>query len=221
MDIKKGISYIAFGFLFTLLNINLNFNGTSINITPDFVGWILMFLAFDHLGQYVENKGYLKWIALILAILTGVIWVYGLVKPELSIDTVKTVVSFAGVVFMFILFGVLEEVARDKAPIYVKNISMLKILGYTGAEAGRIYNYATAAVVVVALIVTTPLAERLMKILYHIFMKKINGWLPYYIPSWMFVAIPAIGIGCYLMIHLLLSAKVRRVQLAGALRSME
>ena len=104
MDIKKGISYIAFGFLFTLLNINLNFNGTSINITPDFVGWILMFLAFDHLGQYVENKGYLKWIALILAILTGVIWVYGLVKPELSIDTVKTVVSFAGVVFMFILF---------------------------------------------------------------------------------------------------------------------
>ena len=52
-------------------------------------------------------------------------------------------------------------------------------------------------------------------------MKKINGWLPYYIPSWMFVAIPAIGIGCYLMIHLLLSAKVRRVQLAGALRSME
>ncbi len=128
MDIKKGISYIAFGFLFTLLNINLNFNGTSINIMPDFVGWILMFLAFDHLGQYVENKGYLKWIALILAILTGVIWVYGLVKPELSIDTVKMVVSFASVVFMFVLFGVLEEVARDKAPIYVKNISMLKIV---------------------------------------------------------------------------------------------
>ena len=128
MDIKKGISYIAFGFLFTLLNINLTLNGSSINIMPDFVGWILMFLAFDHLGHYVENKAYLKWVALILAILTGIIWVYGLIKPDLNIDIVKMVVSFVSVVFMFILFGVLEEVARDKAPIYAKNISMLKIV---------------------------------------------------------------------------------------------
>ena len=125
--------------------------------------------------------------------------------------------GFAVVIYILLLY-LLAKMVVDKNR---QNISMLKILGYTGAEAGRIYNYATAAVVVVALIVTTPLAERLMKILYHIFMKKINGWLPYYIPSWMFVAIPAIGIGCYLMIHLLLSAKVRRVQLAGALRSME
>lgn len=128
MDIRKGISYIAFGFLFTLVNINLNINNTSLNITPDFVGFILMFFAFDKLGHYVEDKGYLKWIALILAILTGVIWVYGLVKPDLNIDIITTIVSFMGVVFMFVLFGVLEKIARDHAPTYEKNISMLKIV---------------------------------------------------------------------------------------------
>ncbi len=128
MDIKKGISYIAFGFLFALVNINLNFNGGSLNVTPDFVGWILMFFAFDRLGHYVEDKTYLKWAALILAILTGVIWVYGLAKPELDIGIVKTIVSFVQAAFMFILFGVLEQIARDHAPLYEKNISMLKIV---------------------------------------------------------------------------------------------
>jgi putative ABC transport system permease protein len=125
--------------------------------------------------------------------------------------------GFAVIIYVLLLY-LLAKMVVDKNR---QNISMLKILGYTSAEAGRIYNLATAAVVVVALIVTTPLAERMMKILYHIFMKKINGWMPYYIPGWMFAAIPLIGMGCYLMIHLLLSVKIRRVKLAQALRSME
>ncbi|MBQ6559452.1 MAG: hypothetical protein IJL85_01345 [Erysipelotrichaceae bacterium] len=128
MDIKKGISYIAIGFLFTLVNINLKLNSTTLNITPDFIGWILIFFAFDRLGHYTENKAYLKWIALILAILTGVIWVYGIMKPEFDIDIVKTIVSFVSVGYMFLLFNILEKIAKDHAPTFEKNISMLKII---------------------------------------------------------------------------------------------
>ena len=128
MDIKKGISYIAFGFLFTLVNINLQLNGGSLNITPDFIGWILMFFAFDKLGSYVGGKGYMKWIALVLAIATGVVWVCGIAKPELDLDIIKTVVSFVSMGYMFILFGILEGIARDHAPSFEKNISMLKIV---------------------------------------------------------------------------------------------
>ena len=128
MDIKKGITYIAFGFLFTLVNINLTVNGATLNITPDFVGWILMFFAFDKLNGYMEGKDYMKWIALILAIMTGVIWICGLVKPELNIEIVKTIVSVLEVAYMFVLFGILEKIARDHAPAFEKNISILKIV---------------------------------------------------------------------------------------------
>ena len=48
MNIQKALTFIAFGFLFTLLNININ----SINFTPSFIGWILLFLAYDNLGTY-------------------------------------------------------------------------------------------------------------------------------------------------------------------------
>ena len=70
MDLKKALTYVAIGFLFTLINLNITIGTITINFTPDFVGWILFFLAFDKLGSYVEGKTYLKWMALVLAIIS-------------------------------------------------------------------------------------------------------------------------------------------------------
>ena len=125
--------------------------------------------------------------------------------------------GFAIVVYVLLLY-LLAKMIIDKNS---QNISMLKILGYTSREAGGIYSKATAIVVVCALIFTLPLSERLMRALYYFFMKDLNGWLTYYLPAWLFVVIPAIGIVCYFFIHLLLTKKVRHVGLAHALRSME
>ena len=69
MNIKKGISYVAFGFLFTLVNFNLTINSVSICVTPDFIGWLLFFLAFDKLGTYISDKSYMKWNALVMSLI--------------------------------------------------------------------------------------------------------------------------------------------------------
>jgi len=61
MNVKKSLSLIAFAYFFTLVNLNLQSNGTSINIFPDFIGWILFFLAHDKLGSYMDGKKYMKW----------------------------------------------------------------------------------------------------------------------------------------------------------------
>ena len=84
MNIKKGISYVAFGFLFTLVNFNINFPSVSINIMPDFIGWLLFFLAFDKLGDYVSSKPYLKWMALALMIVSGAVWLEAFVGYDLD-----------------------------------------------------------------------------------------------------------------------------------------
>ena len=128
MDIKKGLSYVAFGFLFTLVNFNLTLNGGTVNVMPDFVGWILFFLAFDKLGTYISDKKYMKWISLILAVVTAALWILGMAKPELDVDVFNTLAAVVSAVYMFILFGVLENIARDYKSSRAETIRMLKIL---------------------------------------------------------------------------------------------
>ena len=71
-SLKRGLSFVAFGFLFTLVNLNLTLNGTTVNVIPDFIGWALLFRAYDMLGHYMDGKNYLKWTFLILLILSAV-----------------------------------------------------------------------------------------------------------------------------------------------------
>ena len=128
MNLKKALSLIAFGFLFTLVSINLTVNGQKINLTPDFIGWILMMVAFDNLGDYVKDKMYLKWMSLILAVAYAVLWIFSLVKPELNLGILNTCAAIVSSVYMFMLFGILEKIAHDIGSARESTIRMLKIL---------------------------------------------------------------------------------------------
>ena len=126
MNIKKALSFIAFGFMFTLIDLNLTFNGTSINVTPDFIGWILIFISLGYLGDYVSDKAYLKVVALLIAVCSAAIWLAGIVKPEINIDIFKTIMGLVEAVFMFIFFGVIENIAKDYNSTRTGTITMLK-----------------------------------------------------------------------------------------------
>ena len=128
MNLKQGLTFVAFGFLFTLVNLNITLNGSTLNIMPDFIGWILFFLAFDKLGKYVEDKRYLKWIALILTIATAVLWIFDIAEPAFSIGFLKTIVTVVSTAYMFILFGSLEKIAHDYESASETTLHMLKIL---------------------------------------------------------------------------------------------
>ncbi len=126
MDLKKGLTYIAIGFLFTLVNFNLTLNGATINIMPDFVGWILLFLSYDLLGHYTDGKQYLKWISMALIILYGVIWVTDILKPELDTGILVTIGGVVSTVFLFIYFGILERIAEEYDSPRASTIGLLK-----------------------------------------------------------------------------------------------
>ena len=127
-DIKKGITLIAVGFLFTLININLTINTLKINVTPDFVGWFLFFLAFDNLGDYGKGKEYIKWLSLCLAIAVTALWIIGIVMPEQPVDIFKTIVSVLSSIYIFILFGILAKIAEDYGSNKASTINFLKYL---------------------------------------------------------------------------------------------
>ena len=128
MNIKKALSLVAFGFLFTLVNINLTLNGTSLNVTPDFIGWILLFLAMGKLGSYAEGKQGLKWIFKILAVVTAAVWVMGIVSPWIELSFyAKLAINVVETIGLFILFGIMEKVAEDNGS---ERRSTLRILKY-------------------------------------------------------------------------------------------
>ncbi len=58
MNVPKGVKYAALGFLFQLLNVNLNFGSVVINIIPEFVGWIFLFLACGLLADYLRRSSF-------------------------------------------------------------------------------------------------------------------------------------------------------------------
>ena len=128
MNLKKALSYIAFGFLFTLVNVNITMDDASINIVPNFVGWILFFLAMYPLGSYAEGKGYLKWLALLLAGVGCVTWFASILSPELDLSGWNMIPNLLAAFYMFVLFGILEKIARDYSSPLESRIHTLKIL---------------------------------------------------------------------------------------------
>lgn len=124
MNIQKALSFIAFGFLFTLLNININ----SINFTPSFIGWILLFLAYDNLGKYNEDKVWLKWTALALAVLSLAVWILGLTNPDFSTRILDAIISVVSAVYLYFLLGMLENVADDYGSGLSKKLHNVKLV---------------------------------------------------------------------------------------------
>ncbi len=117
-QIRKGLSYAAYGFLFVLININLGFNGRSVDIMPDFIGFILFFLAFDLLGSYTAGREYLKWASLLLIVLSGAQWIMNIASPApeeagSAASILQSVTTIVAAIYFFIFFGSLEAVARD------------------------------------------------------------------------------------------------------------
>ena len=128
MDLKKGLSLTAFGFAFVLINLNLTLGGVTLNVTPDFIGWIMLTLAVDRLGKYTDGKKYLKFVALVMVILSASVWTLQIMKPEYDISILTTLENVVAAVFMFIFFGCLELVANDYGSPRESTIRTLKIL---------------------------------------------------------------------------------------------
>lgn len=100
-------------------------------------------------------------------------------------------------------------------------ISMIKILGYTDSEARRLYNRATAIVVIISLLISIPICHFAIKAIYCAMMLDYTGWLTFYIAPWVYVVMFGVGIVCYGIIHLIEMKRIRKIPLSVALKNME
>lgn len=122
-------------------------------------------------------------------------------------------------VFLYVL--VIYLLAKMIVEKNEQSISMIKILGYSDKEAGSLYNRATGAVLVISLLLVIPICHFTMMVIYYVMMQQFNGWLTYYVAPWVYPAMIAIGIVCYLVVHMIQMKRIRRIPMGRALKDME
>lgn len=132
-------------------------------------------------------------------------------------DMFTMVCVFAAVLYILLMYLLAKLVVEKNA----SSVSMIKILGYTDKEAGKLYNRATSIVVILSLLITLPLDCLAMKGLFYVFMAEIHGWLTFWIAPWIYPAMFVIGIVCYFIVHLIQSKKIAKIPMSQALKNME
>ena len=125
--------------------------------------------------------------------------------------------GFAMLMYMLLIYLLSKMIVEKNS----RSISMIKILGYSSREAGRLFNTTTAIMVAVSLVVSLPLCYLAMRGIYYIMMQEINGWLTFYIAPWIYFAMLSMGIVCYSIVHFLQMRRIKRIPLAQALKDME
>ncbi len=122
------------------------------------------------------------------------------------------------IVMYFILMYFITKTILDKN---AKTIGLIKVLGYTGNEIGRLFNRATFISYVVSLVVALPVIYYLMRIIWDMLMTRFNGYLIYWVPFWLFPVMVGVGLVSYLMLHPVLMRRINKIPSGVTVKGME
>lgn len=101
------------------------------------------------------------------------------------------------------------------------SISMVKILGYTNAEIGRLYLISTTWVIIISQIITIGLSTVIMNWLYKYFMAKMTGWLTLYYAPKIFPEMFVLGLLVYAVVAAFQLIKIHKIPMDEALKNVE
>ncbi len=103
MTLKKGLTFVAFGFLFISVNINLNLNHLVLDLLPAFVGWIFFALAYSKLGSYTAYRQQFCWIPILLAVYTALDWLLAMLDIALNLPLLNFASLILEAVYLFLV----------------------------------------------------------------------------------------------------------------------
>lgn len=117
-----------------------------------------------------------------------------------------------------ILMYLLTKIVIDKN---ARQISFLKVFGYEKKEIKRLYLTATTRVVIGSLLLGLPLVYFTIQKCFEAVLMKVSGYVPIYIPLYLFAEIVVIGVVSYSFINFFHTKKVDRIEMAEALKNRE
>lgn len=146
---------LFWGFLFINLNFNLNFNAHTLNVLPDFVGYILLLQGMKDLEPESHFFQAARPFAIGMAVYTAILWVgalFGITSNEGWVSQLLGLVSMVVALYIswVLIQGVLEMEAAKAADLNGPKLYQLwKVLTVAQAAAkviGLLANLANLSV---------------------------------------------------------------------------
>ncbi|MBQ6334601.1 MAG: hypothetical protein IJI46_06000 [Erysipelotrichaceae bacterium] len=126
MKLNQGIRLIAIGFLFTIINLNITTTSNTINVTPDFIGWLLIAAGLTKMKEYTRRKPYYLGGAVLLTLITIALWLTAIIFPKFDLRYYEVGASLITGLYIFILLGLLAKIAKDHGSRHAHNLRVLR-----------------------------------------------------------------------------------------------
>jgi len=138
---------------------------------------------------------------------------------SVSMGNMMYLVQGIAIIIFMILIYLLSKIIIEKN---AQSISMTKILGYNNKEIGLLYIMSTSIMVLLFEMMTIPLVDVVMRIIYREMMiEMMTGWIPYIVNPIIFVKMFLLGMATYVIVAFLEYRKVRKIPMDEALKNVE
>lgn len=128
------------------------------------------------------------------------------------------IAAFGVVIFMLLMYLLSRQVIEKNSV----SISMSKILGFRNGEIGKIYILSTSFVVIASLLITCPIIDVALRLIFEKYLYTlIPGYIPYMSSGMSYVEMVGLGIICYAIIAALQLRKISRIPKTDALKTVE
>lgn len=138
---------------------------------------------------------------------------------EVSMGNMMYLVQGIAIIIFMILIYLLSKIIIEKN---AQSISMTKILGYNNKEISLLYIMSTSIMVILFEIITIPLVNIVIQLIYREMMiEMLTGWIPYIVDPIIFVKMFVLGMGTYAIVAFFEYHKVQKIPMDEALKNVE
>lgn len=139
---------LFWGFFFLFLNFNLNVNGTSLGLLPDWVGYILLYLGCSALERESELFGKPRPFCVGLGIYTGVLWLMDLFGIGANLGILSWILGLAATCLnLYVSMLIIDAIT---------NVEMRRNYDLCAAHLRRVWKVLAVCTVIVHLLVIVP-----------------------------------------------------------------
>ena len=136
-----------------------------------------------------------------------------------SMGEFMSLFKFFGAIMLALLMYLMTKQIIEKN---TQSIAMTKILGFRNGEIAGLYLFMTGVVVVVSLLVTMPLTDGILRLIFENYLyKEVSGYIPYIVSNNCYIYTFIIGIVCFAVVAAFMFLKIGKIEKSEALKNVE